>query len=127
MFNVQRSTLDIQRPTFNIQHSTFNVQRSVQKEQTMSHRITRIQEAMRRYGFDALAIVPGSNLRYLSGITLHAGLRLTLALIPVSGQPALVVPALEHARIAETTGATVSLLSLERRRRTGTGAGVRGA
>jgi Xaa-Pro dipeptidase len=105
MFNVQRSTLDIQRPTFNIQHSTFNVQRSVQKEQTMSHRITRIQEAMRRYGFDALAIVPGSNLRYLSGMTLHAGLRLTLALIPVSGQPALVVPALEHARIAETTGA----------------------
>ena len=71
----------------------------------MSHRITRIQEAMRRYGFDALAIVPGSNLRYLSGMTLHAGLRLTLALIPVSGQPVLVVPALEHARIAETTGA----------------------
>lgn len=71
----------------------------------MSHRITRIQQAMCRYGFDALAIVPGSNLRYLSGITLHAGLRLTLALIPVSGQSALVVPALEHARIAETTDA----------------------
>mgnify|MGYP005838779599 FL=1 len=70
----------------------------------MSQRIMRVQEALRRYGFDALAIVPGSNLRYLSGVTLHAGLRLTLALTPVSGQPALVVPALEHARIAETTG-----------------------
>ncbi|MGQ9547629.1 MAG: M24 family metallopeptidase [Roseiflexus sp.] len=70
----------------------------------MSQRITRIQEAMRRNGFNALAIVPGSNLRYLSGMELHAGLRLTMALTPVSGQSALVVPALEYARIAETTG-----------------------
>lgn len=72
----------------------------------MTKRLPRIQDALRRHGFDALAVVPGSNLRYLAGLTLHAGLRLTVALTPVEGQPALVVPGLEHARVAETAGAT---------------------
>lgn len=71
----------------------------------MTTRLPRIQEAMRCHGFDALAIVPGSNLRYLAGLTLHAGLRLTMALTPADGQPALVVPELEHARVTETAGA----------------------
>jgi Xaa-Pro aminopeptidase len=93
----------------------------------MSHRISRIQEAMHRYGFDALAIVPGSNLRYLSGITLHAGLRLTLALTPVSGQPALGGSGAGACTHCRDDRRTVSLLSLERRRRTGTGAGARDA
>lgn len=71
----------------------------------MTTRLPRIQAAMRRYGFDALAVVPGGNLRYLVGLTLHAGLRLTMALAPADGQPALVVPGLEHARVAEIVGA----------------------
>jgi len=71
----------------------------------MTERLPRIQEALRRHGFDTLAIVPGGNLRYLAGLTLHAGLRLTMALTPADGQPALVVPGLEYARVAETAGA----------------------
>ncbi|GIV98887.1 Xaa-Pro peptidase family protein [Roseiflexus sp.] len=70
-----------------------------------SPRIPRIQAALRRHGFDALAVVPGSNLRYLAGLTFHAGLRLTVMVTPVEGQPALVVPGLEYGRVAETTGA----------------------
>lgn len=71
----------------------------------MTGRLPHIQEALRRHGLDALAVVPGSNLRYLAGLTLHAGLRLTMALTPGEGQPALVVPGLEHARVAATAGA----------------------
>lgn len=70
----------------------------------MNERILRIQDALHRAGFDALAVVPGSNLRYLSGLALHAGLRLMIALIPADGQPALVVPELEHARVIDMAG-----------------------
>ncbi|MFQ3630582.1 M24 family metallopeptidase [Roseiflexus sp.] len=71
----------------------------------MTERLSRIQESLRRHGFDALVVVPGSNLRYLSGLTMHTGLRLTMALTPADGQPALVAPGLEYARVAQVTGA----------------------
>lgn len=74
----------------------------------MSERLARVQAALRQYGFDVLAVAPGSNLRYLTGLDLHTKIRLTLALLPATGRPALVLPAMEQARVAAVTGDTFS-------------------
>ncbi|NWG18815.1 MAG: aminopeptidase P family protein [Chloroflexi bacterium] len=64
----------------------------------MTERLTCARAVMRHHGLDALAVVPGSNLRYLAGLELQTRLRLTLMLVPLDGQPALVLPAMEQAR-----------------------------
>jgi Xaa-Pro aminopeptidase len=64
----------------------------------MTDRITRLQDAMRARGLDAVAVACGANLFYLAGLDFHTKLRLTLALFPAEGQPALVLPQMEAAR-----------------------------
>jgi Xaa-Pro dipeptidase len=46
----------------------------------------------------ALALVPGANLRYLSGLQIHMNERLTVAFFLADGQSAMVLPALEAPR-----------------------------
>ena len=48
-------------------------------------------------GLDALLLTPGADLRYLTGYDAHALERLTCLVLPASGDPVLVVPALEEA------------------------------
>lgn len=64
----------------------------------MSNRLSTLRDAMREHKLDALLLVPGANMRYLTGIGFLTKLRLMAALIPLEGQPTLVVPALEQAR-----------------------------
>ncbi len=65
-----------------------------------ANRITRLTEAMNREGLAAIAIVPGANLRYLTGIDFHVTSRLSLILFPADGSlPCFVVPTLEMARV----------------------------
>jgi Xaa-Pro aminopeptidase len=66
----------------------------------MTDRLTRLRELMRAHGLDAVAIVPGANLFYLAGLDFHTKLRLTTALIPLEGEPALVLPQMEAERAA---------------------------
>lgn len=61
-------------------------------------RLDRLRTLLRAQGLDALAVVPGANMHYLAGLEFSTKLRLTAALIPVVGTPALVVPALEQER-----------------------------
>ncbi|HWQ14185.1 MAG TPA: Xaa-Pro peptidase family protein, partial [Roseiflexaceae bacterium] len=64
----------------------------------MTDRISRLRDAMRARGLDAVAIACGANMFYLAGLDLHTKLRLTLALFPTDGAPALVLPQMEAAR-----------------------------
>lgn len=65
----------------------------------MTERLERAQAAMQHLGIDALAVAPGTNLLYLTGLGLHTKLRLTLAVIPQQGQPGIVLPAMEAPRV----------------------------
>jgi Xaa-Pro dipeptidase len=64
----------------------------------MTTRIARLQSALPAHGLDAVAVACGANLFYLAGLDLHTKLRLTLALFPANGRPALVLPAMEAPR-----------------------------
>lgn len=61
----------------------------------------RAQEVAARAGVDSLVITPGADLRYLTGYAALPLERLTCLILPSSGDPVLVVPALEkHAAMA---------------------------
>ncbi len=65
-----------------------------------THRIDRLRAALRDAGVDALAVVPGANLLYLLGLTIHQSERLAIAFIPSDGPIRVVLPALEQPRAA---------------------------
>jgi Xaa-Pro aminopeptidase len=67
-------------------------------------RLTAAQRATAAAGLDALLITPGADLRYLTGYPARVTERLTCLVLPVSGEPTLIVPTLERpAAVAHTT------------------------
>ena len=52
---------------------------------------------------DAIALVPGANLSYMLGLTIHSSERLAVALLGVDGSVRIVLPALEQPRAASET------------------------
>ncbi|MBN1889872.1 MAG: aminopeptidase P family protein [Thermoflexales bacterium] len=60
-------------------------------------RISKLTELARAGGMDCVAIMPGVNMVYLSGLAFHLSERPTLALFPtgLGERPALILPALE--------------------------------
>lgn len=62
-------------------------------------RLDRLIEQASADGFDALALVPGPNLFYLTGLSFHLSERPILALFPLDGPPAIVLPALEAVKV----------------------------
>lgn len=63
-------------------------------------RIDRVCQALRTADVSALAVVPGANLLYLLGLTMHSSERLAIAFITQSGDVRMVLPALEQPRAA---------------------------
>ena len=59
-------------------------------------------------GFDALLITPGADLRYLTGYHALPLERLTCLVLPVDGEPTLIVPTLERAA-AVASGVTLPI------------------
>jgi Xaa-Pro aminopeptidase len=59
-------------------------------------RLHRARQAAARAGLDALLISPGADLRYLTGYDALPLERLTCLVLPVDGDPFLLVPALEE-------------------------------
>lgn len=59
-------------------------------------RLGTAQRAAAAAGLDALLITPGADLRYLTGYQAKAGERLTCLVLPVAGEPTLIVPRLER-------------------------------
>ena len=69
----------------------------------------RLHALQQAAGLDCVALVPGPNLRYLSGLDLFMSERPIVALYPLDGRPALLLPELERGRAAEMTAGTVDL------------------
>lgn len=57
------------------------------------------QEQMAREGLDYLFVAPSSDMRYLVGYADHITDRLTLLVLPVQGEPTMVLPAFEERRM----------------------------
>jgi Xaa-Pro dipeptidase len=66
-------------------------------------RLERLKGRAAANGLDAVVLMPGPNLQYLSGLTFHLSERPILALVPSQGVPAIVVPAFEAGRLAAAT------------------------
>jgi Xaa-Pro dipeptidase len=58
-------------------------------------RIRALQELQSAQGLDCVALLPGANLRYFTGLAGHLSERPLVAFIPAAGQPALALPVLE--------------------------------
>ena len=70
----------------------------------LSDRLARARSEMERLGVAALLVGPSADLRYLVGYDALPLERLTLLVLPVAGDPVLVVPELERPR-AQDSGA----------------------
>lgn len=58
-------------------------------------RIEGLRAAMRNEALDAIAFIPGSSFRYLTGGTFHVMERPTVLIVPLQGRPVVVLPDLE--------------------------------
>ena len=58
-------------------------------------RIGILQEALRKQGLECAFLVPGPNLRYLTGLQLEAFERVILGIMPTADDPRFYVPQLE--------------------------------
>ncbi len=68
-----------------------------------TERLSQLIEQASAYGLDALALVPGPNLLYLTGLSFHLSERPIVTLFPVDGPPAIVLPTLEAAKVERAT------------------------
>lgn len=66
-------------------------------------RFSRLQQEMSWKGLDCLALVPGANLFYLTGLSFHVSERPVVALFPVDAPPAIVLPALEAPKVEQAS------------------------
>src|SRR5262245_23174203 len=64
-------------------------------ERNVMTQIDRLRQLTRHAGLDAMAIVPGANFLYLTGIDLHLMERPTLLFVPAEGKPVVILPFLE--------------------------------
>ncbi len=68
-----------------------------------TQRVSRLQEEAGRKGLDCLALVPGPNLYYLTGLTFSRSERPVVALFAADGPSAIVLPVLEEPKVAAAT------------------------
>lgn len=72
----------------------------------MTHqRIAKLLQLAMQSQLDAVAIMPGPNMQYFSGLHFHLSERPMLALFPVTGQPALICPAFEATKTQRSASA----------------------
>ena len=67
-------------------------------------RVRRVRERMASLGVDALLLSHGADLPWLTAYRAMPLERLTLLVLPLEGDPVLVVPGLEAPRVPETDG-----------------------
>lgn len=61
-------------------------------------RLARLQRILVEHGLDALVLLPGPSLYYLTGVSFHLFERPIFGFFPAEGEPALVLPDLERAK-----------------------------
>lgn len=64
-------------------------------------RCQRLVEHMRAQNLDAVALVPGPNLVYITGLSFHLSERPIVALFTADGRPAIILPKLEAVRVVD--------------------------
>lgn len=69
--------------------------------------IDQLRAAMHEAGLKTMALVPGANLQYLLGLSLHGSERLAILFVPHTGPLAMVLPALEQPRAAAEAQAEI--------------------
>ncbi|MBI5563412.1 MAG: aminopeptidase P family protein [Chloroflexi bacterium] len=62
-------------------------------------RIAKLNQLAAAANLDCVAIMPGPNMQYFTGLSFHLSERPTLALFPRAGQPALILPAFEASKL----------------------------
>jgi Xaa-Pro dipeptidase len=65
-------------------------------------RLVQLVEQLSAQGFDILALVPGPNLFYLTGLSFHVSERPIVAMFPVDEDPIIVLPELEAAKVGQS-------------------------
>ncbi|MBN1955400.1 MAG: aminopeptidase P family protein [Anaerolineae bacterium] len=70
--------------------------------------LERLQEEAAKKGLDCVALVPGANLFYLTGLSFHLSERPVVGLFPVDGPPAMVLPELEAPKLENADLAIVA-------------------
>jgi len=73
-------------------------------------RLARARQLAGEAGFDAMLISPGADLRYLTGYAAKALERLTCLVIPIEGEPFIVVPKLERAAAQVPLGEKIEII-----------------
>jgi Xaa-Pro dipeptidase len=64
-------------------------------------RLQKIQEALRANDLDGIALLPGTNLFYLTGVSFHSTERTLIGLFPAEGLAQMVIPTLECPKIRD--------------------------
>lgn len=67
-----------------------------------SHRIAKLNQ-LAADRFDCVAVMPGPNMQYFTGLNFHLSERPTLALLPRAGRPALILPAFEASKLERSS------------------------
>lgn len=72
-----------------------------------AHRHSRLIERLRADSLDALALVPGPNMYYVTGLSFHLSERPIVAILKEDGQRAIVLPKLEAVKVSRADGMKV--------------------
>lgn len=69
-------------------------------------RVARLMDRTRAQGLEAIVIMPGPNMVYLTGLDMHLSERTAMLFFPVGSEPFAFCPAFEAERITNGTGIT---------------------
>src|SRR5512143_171251 len=78
---------------------------NAQRRNMTHHRIAQLLQLAAQSHLNAVAIMPGPNMQYFTGLHFHLSERPTLAIFPVTGQPTLICPAFEATKTQRTATA----------------------
>jgi Xaa-Pro dipeptidase len=67
----------------------------------LTNRLLKIQEALKANDLDWVALLPGANLFYLTGVHFHSTERTLIGLFPAEGEAQMVIPTLECTKIRD--------------------------
>ena len=73
-------------------------------------RMEQLDRLLSDHAFDAIILIPGSNLQYLTGLSFHLLERPVLLFVAPGNKPTLIVPELEKAK-AESTNLDIELVA----------------
>jgi Xaa-Pro dipeptidase len=74
-------------------------------------RLLRTRGQLQQKGIDALALVPGPNMVYLAGLSLHLSERPSVFILRADGAMGIIAPSLEAPRLAQTLGSEVRIFA----------------